>query len=101
MFITLPTFFAFSAMNICFLFYELKLFHDSSYIQRPTYFVAGDINSLNLLVVACNHKSANRTAHLLTLTSACVSTIAMLATCKIVLLMRGSRGGGAGGRTPP
>ena len=30
-----------------FLFCELKLFHDSSYKQK----VAGDINSLNLLVV--------------------------------------------------
>ena len=31
----------------CFLFWELKLFHDCSYRQK----VAGDINSLNLLVL--------------------------------------------------
>ena len=33
----------------CFVFCELKLFHDCSYRQK----VAGDINSLNLLVYLC------------------------------------------------
>ena len=55
---------------VCFLFWELKLFHDSSYRQK----VAGDINSLNLLVfewiflsfvgIKDTHKSLNELEYL-------------------------------------
>ena len=58
----------------CFLFCELKLFHDGSYRQK----VAGDINSLNLLVfewiffsfagIKDTHKSLNELEYLNTQT---------------------------------